>query len=129
MKTWKRFCPLMKGTCCDGFVKGMPVSDEGEQTKCAFFITLVGKDPQSEESINDPGCSIAFMPVIQLEGNQHTRQVAASADKVATEVRHGHASFIGALTDDARERLIKNAPKVDQVITELEGPNAQKKLS
>lgn len=118
MNTFKQFCPIMKGTCIDGFVKGkMPEAEDGTRTKCAFFITLAGKDPQSGEVINDPGCSIAFMPIIQLEGNLHMRQTTASTDKVATEIRHQHASFVGALPDQARERLIKNAPEVKQIET------------
>ena len=86
MKIWKVYCPLMKGVCNNGFVKGMPESETGERTTCAFFITLAGVNPQTNEPVNDPGCSIAFIPLIQLEGNQAMRVVAASTDKVATEV-------------------------------------------
>lgn len=85
----------MKGTCIDGHVKGqMPESDDGERTKCAFFVILVGKNPQTDETINDPGCSVAFMPVIALEGNGHLRHVVASVDKTATEVRSQHMTFL-----------------------------------
>jgi len=113
-KIFKAFCPLVKGTCLNGYVKGVMPEDAatGERTVCAFFTNLMGKDPQSGETINDPGCAIAFMPIITLEGNQMTRSVAASTDKVATEVRHQHASFVGALPREAQERLITHAPKV-----------------
>lgn len=106
MKTWKAYCPLMKGVCFNGFVKGMPETDDGERTKCAFFIKLAGKNPQTGEVIDDPGCSISFMPIIQLEGNQHIRQATASTDKVAKEVRSQHTTFVSALSEEARQRLM-----------------------
>ena len=112
MKTWRAFCPLLKGTCVNGFVKGvMPESEDGERTKCAFFITLAGTNPQTNEVINDPGCSIPFLPIIQLEGNQHVRQVAASTDKVANQVAKHTAVFVGALNPEAKQRLMDAAPQ------------------
>lgn len=94
-KQWKAFCPLVKGICINGFVKGlMPENEDGERTSCAFFIKLAGFHPQTGEPMDDPGCSIHFLPIIQLEGNQHVRQVAASTDKVASEVRDQHVTFL-----------------------------------
>lgn len=113
-KTWKAYCPLMKGVCVNGFVKGMPESEDGDRTTCAFFIKLAGKNPQTGEIVDDPGCSIAFMPIIALEGNQHTRQVAASTDKVATEVRKQHATFLVALGPEAQTRLLDADPRIKQ---------------
>ena len=111
-KTWKAYCPLMRGVCINGFVKGMPESETGERTTCAFFIQLAGKDPQTEETINDPGCSIHFLPIIHLEGNQFIRQATASTDKVASEVQKHHATFIGALSPEAQSRLLDADPRI-----------------
>lgn len=115
-KTFKQFCPLMKGTCIDGFVKGqMPEAEDGTRTKCAFFLVLAGKNPQNEAVIEDPGCAISFMPIIALEGNAHTRQVAASVDKVATEVRHEHSTIVGAMTPEVRERLMHSNVRIHEL--------------
>lgn len=112
MKQWKAYCPLLRGVCINGFVKGMPENETGERTTCAFFIQLAGKNPQTDETINDPGCSIHFLPIIHLEGNQHLRQSIASTDKVASEVRNHHATFVGALTDESRARLLNADPRM-----------------
>jgi hypothetical protein len=106
-KTWKAYCPLMKGVCLNGFVKGMPESETGERTVCAFFIQLAGKNPQTDEVINDPGCSIHFLPIIQLEGNNITRQAVASTDKVATNVHNHHKSFMLAIHGAAKRRTLE----------------------
>lgn len=109
-KVFKAYCPMMKGVCVNGFVKGMPEDDNGVRTKCAFFIQLAGKNPQTDEVINDPGCSIAFIPIIQLEGNNFMRQAIASTDKAATEIKKHHASFIGALPEEMRINILKSNP-------------------
>lgn len=111
-KQWKKYCPFMKGVCVNGFVKGqMPENDDGERTECALFVNILGVDPQTGQEMNDPGCSIHFLPIIQLEGNMHTRQTTASTDKIANEVRKHHATFVGALSFDAKKRLSDAAPR------------------
>jgi hypothetical protein len=117
-KTWKQFCPIMKGVCVNGFVKGMPESETGERTCCGFFVTLVGKNPQTDEVVNDPGCAVYFLPIINLEGNQMIRHAAASTDKVATEVQRHHATFIGALSEDGRMKLIQADPRMNGKLLE-----------
>lgn len=112
-KVWKQYCPLMKGICIDGFVKGqMPENEAGERTKCAFFIVLGGVNPQDSTPVNDPGCSIHWLPIIFLEGNQFLRSVVATTDKVATEVRNHHATFLGALSAEAKQRLMDADPRI-----------------
>ena len=107
MKTWKAYCPLLKGVCVNGFVKGMPENKEtGERTTCGWFIKLSGTNPQTGEKMDDPGCSVPFFAIIQLEGNQHLRQAIASMDKIATEVNRQHMTFIGAMTPEAQKRLL-----------------------
>lgn len=120
-KEWKAYCPLMKGVCFNGFVKGMPETEAGERTTCAFFITLAGRDPQTDEVINDPGCSIAFGPIIQLEGNQHLRHAIASTDKVATEVRDHSEIFFRALNPETQDRVLTTPPLVPKLPEKLNG--------
>jgi len=110
-KTWKAYCPLMKGVCINGFVKGqMPESETGERTLCAFFVVLKGKDPQTEQVYDDPGCSFHWLPVLSVETNQMIRHTTASVDKTATEVRKHHATFIGAMPEDLQRNLLKSNP-------------------
>lgn len=110
-KVWKQYCPLMKGVCINGFVKGMPENETGERTVCAFFMTIAGQNHLGEK-VNDPGCAIQWMPIVFLEGNQFLRNAVASVDKVATEVRRQQAIFVGALPDEARQRLMDADPRM-----------------
>lgn len=62
---------------------------------CEWYIKLEGTHPQNGSRIDEWGCSIAFMPILQIESSQQSRQAGASADKVATEVRKFHQSMVG----------------------------------
>lgn len=116
---FKAYCPLMKGTCLNGFVKGMPETEDGARTTCALFIRLLGKNPQTGEAIDDPGCALRFLPLMVLEGTDATRRVGAAADKVASEVRRGSGLFVGALPPHTRKQLLEG-PVVDPGTITLE---------
>ena len=108
-RQWKAYCPLMKGVCVNGFVKGQMPEDEntGERTKCAFFITLKGKDPQSQKEYDDPGCSWHWLPILQVETNQMVRFNVASTDKVASEVKSQHDTFLGLAAAQAERKFLE----------------------
>ena len=57
---------------------------------CEWYVHLIGTNPQTEERIDDWGCSIGFMPTLQIETTQQQRQAGASSDKVANEVAKFH---------------------------------------
>jgi len=99
-------CPLNGQVCSSGVRKDFPEEQTtGQKHTCRWWIHVAGKDPQSEKQVDHFDCSMAWMPVLQIEGSQMTRQVAASADKVASEINRMHGSFVGALPNDARLRL------------------------
>ncbi len=60
---------------------------------CDWYTRLIGKHPQTNEQIDEWGCAIFFMPMLQIESSQQMRQAGASADKVATEVQRFHKSM------------------------------------
>lgn len=53
---------------------------------CPLWIQLRGKHPQSEEIIDKWGCSLAFMPLLMLEGAQQTRQAGAAIESFRNEM-------------------------------------------
>ena len=57
-------CPL--GHQCET-VKGEEIH------RCAWFTELAGKNPQTGEMINDKGCAIAWLPIMQVETAQAMR--------------------------------------------------------
>lgn len=66
------FCPLIKKKCVE--------------TKCRFWTHLLGKNPQTEGTIDKFGCAIEFLPILLVENAQMVRHGAASTDKVANVV-------------------------------------------
>lgn len=71
----KRICP-QRGTSILGFRVERPCVGE----RCQWFIHIRGKDPQSGRELDEPGCAIAWQPILQIEGNLETRQAAAAVE-------------------------------------------------
>jgi len=80
-RTDKTVCPLMRE----------PVSKVCH--KCDWYVRVQGKNPQGEDVFDHWGCAIAWMPTLQIETSQQSRQAGASADKVANEVAKFHESM------------------------------------
>jgi len=57
-------CPL--GSTCE------EVKD-GKIHRCIWYTKIVGKNPQSEEQIDEWKCAIAWMPILQVEMSQTNR--------------------------------------------------------
>lgn len=53
--------------------------------RCAWFVKLVGKDPQSEKEIDEWRCAMAWMPLMQVEVSQTNRGVAESVESLRNE--------------------------------------------
>ena len=51
-------CPL--GSKCREII-------DGKIHQCAWYIKLVGKDPQSHEQHDEWGCAIAWQPILSVE--------------------------------------------------------------
>ena len=76
---------------------------------CEWYVQIKGKDPQGEQTFDHWGCAIAWMPILQIEGTQQSRQAGASSDKVATEVAKLHETM---KSDSAQVvSQLKNASK------------------
>lgn len=69
-------CPLMSSV----------VQKDCIESKCQFWTHLLGKNPQTEGTIDKFGCAIEFLPILLVENAQMVRQGAASTDKVANMV-------------------------------------------
>lgn len=76
----KNDCPQWRAPC--------------REHKCRWFIQVIGKNPNTGANENRWDCSIAWLPILQIEMAQQARQAGASADKVATEVRKFHNKMV-----------------------------------
>lgn len=105
----ERICGKVAGglMCCDGVREDFHHKDKvGNLIKCRFWTHLYGKDPQTEQTIDQFDCSEAWLPVTTVENSQMTRQAAASIDKMrnifAGLVRPANAA---RLEEDEAEQL------------------------
>ena len=46
---------------------------DNKMHRCAWYTQMQGKNPQSEEMIDEWRCAIAFMPMLQVEMSQTNR--------------------------------------------------------
>lgn len=53
--------------------------------KCALYILVRGKDPQTNRDIDNWMCAIAFGPVATLEGARQSRSSAAATESLRNE--------------------------------------------
>ena len=102
----KKRCPIVKEGCWEH--------------GCEFWTHLLGQNPQTGAQEDKWGCAVNFIPILLIENAQVSRHAVASMDKTATEVRKHHATFIGALNQEAQKRLLDADPRI-----ELEDKNGQ----
>jgi hypothetical protein len=86
-------CPFNGQLCIDGVRADFPKNKVGGLIQCRLWQHLAGKDPQSEKTIDNFDCSIAWLPVTTIETAQMSRQTSASVDKVANEVAIVHTKL------------------------------------
>lgn len=91
-------CPLIKDKCA--------------RHQCAWYTKVSGTNPQSGKQVDDFGCAIAWLPILTIENSNQQRQTASSVDKVANQILESRSEFIGALPDEARERLVRTDVKL-----------------
>lgn len=54
--------------------------------ECAWFIKVVGKNPNTGEDLEDWGCSIAWMPILMIENSQQQRSTSAAVESFRNEM-------------------------------------------
>lgn len=54
--------------------------------KCPLWTRVVGKNPQSEELIDDWRCAVAWVPMLLIENSQQQRGTQAAVESLRNEV-------------------------------------------
>jgi len=86
-------CPLNGKMCIGGRRSDFPKDKMGNLLQCRWWIHLYGKDPQSEKTIDQWDCSIAWFPTLQTEVAQMERHTTASIDKLANLTNEAKGSI------------------------------------
>jgi len=69
--------------------------------KCPWWTKVTGKNPQSEEMIDDWRCAVALLPMLLIEGAQMTRQAGAAVESMRNELVVGVVEAVGAAAENA----------------------------
>jgi len=68
----KKRCPLLNRKCIE--------------SDCMFYVSLLGKNPQTGQDVNESGCAVAWLPVLLIENAQQSRQTGAAVESFRNEV-------------------------------------------
>lgn len=77
---------------------------------CPLWVQVRGKNPQSEQEIDQWNCSLGWLPMMLIENAQQQRQTGASTDKVATELKR--------FRDDMTKQNVALARGIEAVMLE-----------
>jgi hypothetical protein len=69
--------------------------------KCPWWTRVIGKNPQSEEMIDDWRCSIALLPMLLIENAQQTRQAGAAVETMRNGLVRGVVEAVGFAAENA----------------------------
>ena len=90
-------CPL--GSTCE------EVKD-GKILRCRWYTKVLGKNPQSEEQIEQWNCAIAWLPILQVETSQTNRGQTSALESFRNETVKGQKTF-NALVEQRNNLLEK----------------------
>jgi len=69
----------------------------GELVKCRFWVTVMGQNPQTGETVNNGDCAIAWMPVLLIENSKVNRETGAAVESMRNESVTTGQQITGAL--------------------------------
>jgi len=90
-------CPL--GSQCKSI-------KDNKQYRCAWYVKLVGKDPQSQKEYDDWGCAMSWIPVMLTENAQMTRGVQEATETFRNESVKGQAIFNNLLATATEQKKL-----------------------
>lgn len=96
-------CPL--GSECE-------TAKDGKLHRCRWFVKLRGKDPQSEQELDEFRCAMEWMPVLQVEHSLFERQTGAAVESMRNatveSVIQLSSGIAQALANSQKPRLPKD---------------------
>jgi hypothetical protein len=69
--------------------------------KCPWWCRVVGKNPQSEEMIDDWRCAVALLPLLLVENAQMQRQAGAAIETLRNDLVAGVVQAVTHAADNA----------------------------
>ena len=88
----KANCPL------DGF-------NPCRELECAWFMKVVGKNPNTGADVEDWGCSMAWLPVLMIENSQQQRSTGAAVESFRNEMVKANESTLQLMASAQLKRI------------------------
>lgn len=79
-----------------------------KQLECAWFIQVRGTNPNTGDTVDEWGCSIAWLPVLMIENSQQQRQTGAAVESFRNEMVKANGASQDLLMATAGIAKIKN---------------------
>ena len=95
----KTVCPL--GSVCEK-------AADGVIERCAWYVNIRGKDPQSEQEIDEWRCAMAWQPILMVENAQTNRGQTQALESFRNEMVNGQQQFNQALVFAAGQNKLVN---------------------
>lgn len=67
-----KLCPFLKKACVEH--------------QCKMYVHLTGTNPQTGQSVDEFDCSLAWLPILLVEGAKETRQAAGAIESFRNEM-------------------------------------------
>lgn len=70
--------------------------------RCQWFQQIQGRNPQTGENQNEFGCAIAWLPMLQIESANQTRQAGAAIESFRNETlvrQEANHRYVGLIAD------------------------------
>lgn len=61
--------------------------------RCSWYVNMKGTDPNTGEEVDDSGCSIAWMPILQVEMSKTNRGQTEALESFRNETVKGQQEF------------------------------------
>lgn len=109
-------CPLNGKICTDGVREDFPENPAkpGHKVQCRWWQHIYGKDPQTEQIVDEFDCSIPWLTVTTVETSQNARGAAASTDKVANVMHSAMNRMVRGMLAIAKRNGVVLAPPPDR---------------
>lgn len=101
-----KFCPLIRKDCVG--------------LKCNWYTQVRGMNPNTGEMVDEWGCAIAWIPMLQIETSQQARQAGAAVESFRNEVVRSNAQNQQLYLDFIEEQ--KNSEILPAQVTPLDNP-------
>lgn len=81
------------------------------QLGCAWFMKVVGKNPNTGQEVDDWGCAMNWLPVLMIENSQQQRQTGAAVESFRNEM---------VKANEASQKILLATAKVKPTLNAIE---------